>query len=127
VDVATLTPASGPGASGGRYAIAGAIENNSDCPGSYVMGRIINDDKAPVAGVQVHLRDEWGNEAYAVSKSGANDYGRFDFPIGSGAPHNLYLTVMDGTGNPISATFTIPHKQGNAGDAPCHHIVLQGG
>jgi penicillin-binding protein 1C len=127
VDVATLTPASGPGASGRRYAIAGAIENNSDCPGSYVMGRIINDDKAPVAGVQVHLRDEWGNEAYAVSKSGANDYGRFDFPIGSGAPHNLYLTVMDGTGNPVSATFTIPHKQGNAGDAPCHHIVLQGG
>ena len=127
VDVATLTPANGPAAGGGRYVIARAIENNSDCPGSYVMGRIINYDDAPVAGVQVHLRDEWGNEAYAVSKSGTNDYGMFDFPIPSGAPHNLYLTVMDGTGNPISATFTIPHKQGNAGDAPCHHIVLQGG
>jgi penicillin-binding protein 1C len=127
VDVATLTPANGSGLTGGRYAIAGAIENNSDCPGSYVMGRIINFDNAPVAGVQLHLRDEWGNEAYAVSKSGANDYGMFDFPIPSGAPHNLYITVMDGTGNPISATFTIPHKQGEAGDAPCHHIVLQGG
>lgn len=91
------------------------------------MGRILNYDNAPVAGVQIHLRDEWGNEAYAISKSGANDYGLFDFPIPSGAPHNLYLTVMDGAGTPISATFAIPHKQGDAGDAPCHHIILQGG
>ena len=129
VDVVTLSRAVdiGTGVAGGLYAIAGAIQHDSDCPGNYVMGRVVNQAGGPVAGIQVNLRDQWGNQAYAVSKSGATDYGLFDFPIASGSPHELYLTVMDGSGNPVSATFTIFHKMGDAGDASCHHIVLQGG
>lgn len=129
VDVATLSRAVdiGTGVTGGLYAIAGAIQHDMNCPGSYVMGRVVNAGGGPVAGIQVNLRDQWGNQAYTASKSGATDYGLFDFPIPSGSPHELYLTVMDGSGNPISATFTIFHKMGDAGDAPCHHIVLQGG
>jgi hypothetical protein len=134
VDVATLsrsvdigTVDIGTGVTGGLYAIAGTIQHDTNCPGSYVMGRVINTGGGPVAGIQVNLRDQWGNQAYTASKSGATDYGLFDFPIASGSPHELYLTVMDGSGNPISATFTIFHKMGDAGDAPCHHVILQGG
>ncbi|MDQ3248072.1 MAG: transglycosylase domain-containing protein, partial [Chloroflexota bacterium] len=112
---------------GGSYMLAKPVVNDTNCPGAYVMGRIVNRDGGPVAGVYVYLRDEWGNYAYAVSKSGATDYGLFDLPIASSAPHELYLTVMDGGGNPISPTFTILHKLGEAGDASCHHVVFQGG
>jgi hypothetical protein len=107
--------------------LVGAIQHDNQCPGSYIMGQVLNREGSPVAGIQISLRDPWGNQAYAISKNGAMDYGMFDFPIASGAPHELYITVMDGTGNPISATFTVPHRLGDAGDAPCHHIVLQGG
>lgn len=129
VDVATLSQAIeiGSGLAGGRYTLVGAIQHDNNCPGSYIMGQVLNREGSPVAGIQISLRDPWGNQAYAISKNGAMDYGMFDFPIASGAPHELYLTVMDGTGNPISATFTVPHRLGDAGDAPCHHIVLQGG
>lgn len=129
VDIATLSQAVdiGTGLAGGRYTLVGAIQHDNHCPGSYIMGQILNREGSPVAGIQINLRDEWGNQAYAISKDGAMDYGMFDFPIASGAPHELYITVMDGTGNPISATFTVPHRLGDAGDAPCHHIVLQGG
>lgn len=129
VDLATLRQAMdiGTGLAGGRYTMVGAIQHDNNCPGSYIMGQVLNREGSPVAGIQISLRDPWGNQAYAVSKNGAMDYGMFDFPIASGTPHELYITVMDGTGNSISATFTVPHRLGDAGDAPCHHIVLQGG
>ena len=73
------------------------------------------------------MRDEWGNQSSAISKNGAIDYGLFDFPIPSGAPHQIYITVVDDGGNPISAVIAIPHRQGEAVDASCHHLVLQGG
>lgn len=111
----------------GRYQLAGAIVHDNECPGQYVMGRVINFDGGPVAGIHIIMRDEWGNQASAISKSGANDYGLFDFPIPSGAPHQLYLTVVDDGGNPVSPTITIPHRQGEAADLSCHHVVLQGG
>ncbi len=111
----------------GTYILKPPIVNDTNCPGAYVMGRIVNWVGAPVAGVHVHLHDEWGNQADAISKNGTGDYGSFDFPVASNAPHQLYLTVIDGAGNLVSPTFTIQHKQGGAGDAPCHHVVLQGG
>ena len=120
-------PGSGGALFGGNYVLAGPVIHDANCPGSYVMGRMVNADGAPVAGITVYLRDEWGNYAYTTSKSGASDYGQFDFPIPAAAPHQLYLTIVDGNGNQISPAFAIPHKQGEAGDAPCHHVVIQGG
>lgn len=111
---------------GGSYTLSGPMVHDNNCPGQYVMGRIINNSGAPVAGVSVQLRDEWGNEATAVSKSGTIDFGMFDFPIPSGAPHQLFITVL-GDGGPASATYTIPHRQGEGGDASCHHLIFQGG
>lgn len=113
--------------SSGTYVLAPPIVHDTNCPGAYIMGRIINWSGGPVAGVHVHLRDQWGNQADAVSKSGGGDYGLFDFPLASNAPHELYLTVIDGAGNLVSPTFIIQHNQGTAGNAPCHHVVLQGG
>jgi len=129
VEIANLgtAPASAASLFSGNYGLGAPVIHDTNCPGAYVMGRVLNADGAPVAGITVYLRDEWGNYAYTTSKSGATDYGRFDFPIPSSAPHQLYLTVTDRNGNPISPAFSIPHKQGEAGDAPCHHVVIQGG
>ncbi len=112
---------------GGAYHLAAPIVHDNNCPGQYVMGQVIDGTGAPLAGVSIKMSDEWGNEATTVSKSGAADYGMFDFPIPSGGPYNLYITVLGEGGVPISATFTIPHHQGEGGDLSCHHIVLQGG
>ncbi len=128
VEVATIAQTDGiPAVDRGsdRYRLAGTVVHDNNCPGQYVMGRVLNSDGAPVAGVWVQMRDQWGNVSTAVSKSGAIDYGLFDFPIPSGSPHELYVTVLEEGGNPASATYPIPHRQGEAGDASCHHIVFQ--
>ena len=59
-----------------------------------------------------------------TSKSGPDDYGQFDFPVYGDGPHDLFLTVTDEAGNPLSPTIVIPHRQDPASDAPCHHVVL---
>jgi len=110
---------------GGGYLVVTPVVHDNNCPGQYVMGRIVNSSGEPVAGVWVKMRDQWGNETTAVSKSGAIDYGMFDFPIPSGSPHELSLTVVGEDGVPLSATITIPHRQGEAAELSCHHIVFQ--
>ncbi|MCB0111768.1 MAG: hypothetical protein KDE53_37850, partial [Caldilineaceae bacterium] len=112
---------------GGAYAVAAPVVHDNNCPGQYVMGQVVNSAGAPVAGIWVQMRDQWGNEATTVSKSGTIDYGMFDFPIPSGSPHELYLTVLGEGGVPLSATVVIPHRQGEAADLSCHHIVFRGG
>jgi hypothetical protein len=116
-----------PGVVEGRYTLAQPIQHDLNCPGQYIMGMVINWDGAPMAGVTLHLRDEWGNQASTVSKSGEGDFGRFDFPIPASSPHDLYLWVVDGAGNQISPTITVPHRRGDAPDVPCHHVLIQGG
>jgi penicillin-binding protein 1C len=111
----------------GRYRLAAPIVHDTNCPGAYLMGRVLNLAGEPVPGVAIQFRDQWGNGAGTVSKSGAYDFGMFDFPIPSSSPHEMYVWVVDGAGNPISPTITIQHRQGEAPDAPCHHVVLQGG
>ncbi len=113
--------------SGGRYLLAAPIVHDHNCPGAYIMGRVLDVTGAPMAGVTIKFRDEWGNQASAVSKSGGSDFGMFDFPIPSNSPHELYLWVVDPADNQISPTITIQHRQGEAADIPCHHLVFQGG
>lgn len=129
VDINTLvqTLAVDNGLVGGAYHLAAPIVHDNNCPGQYVMGQVIDGTGAPLAGVSIQMSDEWGNTAMTVSKNGAADYGMFDFPIPSGGPYNLYLTVLGEGGVPISGTFTIPHRQGEGGDYSCHHLILQGG
>lgn len=91
------------------------------------MGQVLGLSGAGMPGVRIRFRDQWGNEARTVSKSGASDFGRFDFVIPSASPHEIYLWVVDEAGNPISPTITVSHRQADAPDAPCHHVVIQGG
>jgi penicillin-binding protein 1C len=107
----------------GAYVLA-SLANDSNCPGNYVMGRVLNGDGAPVAGVTVIMVDQWGNQAIAVSKSGAADFGRFDFPLGYSGDRELYLTLLDEGGNPASATTTIRYPP-PAGTGSCYQMVWQ--
>ena len=70
--------------------------------------------------------DEWGNRATAVSKSGAMDFGMYDFPV-LGRAIRYTLRVLDGGGNPISPPIVVDHLQGAGGTWPCHWVVWQGG
>ena len=104
-----------------------SLHHDSSCAGNYVLGQIVNRDGGLVPGVRVIAVDEWGNRAESVSKDGATDFGRFDFPIYNGNPHNIFINVVDGAGNPISATVTIEHKKGSIVDERCHYIVFKSG
>lgn len=109
-----------------RFSPQGGVSHHDQCPGHYIVGQVLNRDGAPLPGVHIVLVDEWGNRADAWSKSGAADFGRYDFPINTFA--NRYtLTVLDEGGNPISASVTIEHLQGAGGASPCHTLVWIGG
>ena len=93
------------------------------------MGRVLNREGAPVAGVHLVLVDEWGNRADAVSKDGQADYGSYDFLLNPFA--NRYtVTVVDESGNPASPPVVVEHLQGaqaSGGDSPCHTVDWVGG
>jgi penicillin-binding protein 1C len=111
----------------GRYRLATPIMHDANCPGQYIMGRVVDALGAPLAGITIKLQDQWGNQASTVSKSGTVDFGQFDFPIPSSSPHQLEIWVVDGSGAPASLPITIQHRSGDTADAPCHHVVIQKG
>jgi len=110
-----------------RYILNQPVWHDTNCPGGYVMGQVLNWEGAPVAGVRVQLTDPWNNRAVAVSKSGATDAGQFDFPLFSGSAQTLHLTVLDENGNPISPAIPVPHNMDPDSTFPCHHIIVKGG
>jgi penicillin-binding protein 1C len=115
-------------AGSGPFGPAAGIVHDSNCPGNYVMGVVVDGAGLPLAGVRLVLRDAWGNETVAVSKSGQWDYGMFDFPIyGGDAPQEMLLTVVDEAGNPQSAPILVPHRIDAASNTPCHHLTVRGG
>jgi hypothetical protein len=119
--IAAVVP-TGPG----RYTLAQPITHHGDCPGNYIIGRVLNAAGGPVAGVRLTMVDQWGNRAEALSKSGAADFGMYDFPLNPFA--NRYtVTVVDGAGQPISAPVTVEHLQGASGSAPCHTVIWWSG
>ena len=108
-----------------RYAPQG-VSSHDACPGNYIVGQVLNRAGGPVAGVHIVLVDEWGNRADAWSKSGQDDYGRYDFPI-HGFANRYTLTVVDDAGSPISAPVVVEHLQGSGGGSPCHTVNWVGG
>ena len=106
----------------GYYVLAQPVTHHNVCPGNYIVGQILNSAMAPVSGIRISLVDQWGNRAEAISKSGKNDFGSYDFPINDFA--NQYtLTVTDEAGNPASPPIVIDHLQGPSGDSPCHTVT----
>ncbi len=110
-----------------RYILNQPVWHDTNCPGGYVVGQVLNWGGAPVADVGIGLIDAWGNRYTAVSKAGATDAGRFDFPLFSATPQTLYLTVLDGNGNPISPAIPVLHNIDADSSFPCHHIIVKGG
>lgn len=107
------------------YAVS-AVWNDNSCAGNYVMGQVLSREGGPVAGIRVSAVDQWGNRAEASSKDGSSDFGRFDFPLYNGNPHEIYVNIVDAAGNPLSPTVTVRHGTGEDASATCHHIVFEG-
>ncbi|MBV7338160.1 transglycosylase domain-containing protein [Chloroflexi bacterium TSY] len=101
-----------------------SVEHGNNCPGNYIMGRIINSEGGPVPGVRVRAIDEWGNQSDAVSKGGAGEVGLFDIPLYTDRPRDIYVNVLDGAGNPISAATLVPHRKGSV-ETGCHMVVFR--
>jgi len=110
-----------------RYILNQPVWHDTNCPGGYVVGQVLDWNGAPVAGVRIGLDDAWGNHYVAVSKAGASDAGQFDFPLFSATPQTLHLTMQDGNGNPISPAIPVLHNVDPASSFPCHHVIVKGG
>jgi penicillin-binding protein 1C len=101
-----------------------SINTDNNCPGNYVMGRVLNEAGAPVGGITVQMIDQWGNRVTAVSKGGA-DAGLFDLPIYAGQRLELSLTVLGSGGAPASPTIMLRYPP-DSSDARCYHVVWRG-
>jgi len=104
----------------------GAVRTSlGDCGGLLALGLVSDANGAPLPGVRLRLVDEYANEAFAVTKSGQADLGRYDFPM-AGPPRRFSLAIVDEAGFPLSrpAGFTF---YGNAPDAQatCYWIDWQ--
>lgn len=97
---------------------------SSGCGGNFIRGAVVGADGAPLAGVRLIATDQYGNLAEATSKGGGES-GRFDFGV-AGTQNNYYITVLDGAGNPVSATAVINHTQPPEGNA-CYWVQFQVG
>ena len=100
--------------------------HDTQCPGQYVMGLALTSSGEALPGLRIRLTDAWDNTYETVSKSGALDAGRFDFPIYShDASQNLLLHILDQNGVPRGQPILIPHRTDDASNAPCHHVVVR--
>ena len=100
--------------------------HDDQCPGQYVMGQAVDDRGVALPGVTIRLMDDWDNTYQTITKSGANDAGRFDFPIyGRDAPQSFTLQVLDTNGNPNGSPILVPHRTDENSNKPCHHLVVR--
>lgn len=121
----TPTPAPTPAAEETLrlFTLAGVRHDNS-CPGAYILGSVLDAGGSPIAGARLVAVDQWGNSMEAISKSGAADFGQFDFPI-SDVQRDYYVTVVDTNGTPLSVTVAVQHRSGESVNSSCHHLVWQ--
>ncbi len=128
-EVATETPSPTPPPTptpAFPYGLARPVRASSgDCPGMpglvYVLGQVTDRAGSPLADVRLKLVDEYGNVAFAVSKSSQADLGRYDFPV-TGPARRLYLRVVDAAERPLSAEVEIRYGLPPTADATCHWV-----
>ncbi len=121
---ATLTPTA---VSLYPFVLAGPVRNlnsTGDCNGAanLILGRVLDRSGNPLPDIRLHLVDEFNavNDIKAT-KSGANEAGRYDFPLFG--PGRLYiLTVVDANGSPLSERIAIEHGVGANAKATCHWV-----
>jgi penicillin-binding protein 1C len=98
------------------------VAHDSSCGGDYVLGSVYNASGQLVPSVAVIYSDDLGNNNYAAAVNGAY---RFAIPSPQ-TGRNIYLSLVDATGAAVSATVTVPHRQGGASDLGCHYVIWQG-
>lgn len=104
------------------YALARPVRySTGDCPGTYILGQVTDRAGNPLPDVRLYLVDQYGNAATAVSKSGASDAGRYDFPIG-GPARRFFLTVIDAGGQQLSPQVEIGYGLAPDPQATCHWV-----
>lgn len=125
---ATPSPTSAPVGSY-RFLPVGSVRHTTGgCPGLYVMGDVWDARGNPLPGVRLRNTDQWGNEAFTTTKSGAGDLGHYDFPLfpPDGMAVTYRLVVLDEAGRPASPVVSVPHHhQGPYRDASCHWLDWQ--
>jgi hypothetical protein len=108
------------------FAVNGPVRASfGDCGGTYVLGLITSRGGDPLPGVRLRLVDEFDNEAFAVTKSGQADLGRYDFPV-AGPPRRFSLSVVDEAGSALSRAAGFAYY-GDAADAQatCYWVDWQ--
>lgn len=100
---------------------AGPVRHDKEhaCFANYIRGSVRDAQGNPLEGVRIYARDQWGNEAFATSKGGA-DLGQWDIVIG-GTPDVWYVTVVDSAGNALSPSVEVPHRQEGPDKDACWH------
>lgn len=121
VEAETETPSPTP-APAYPYALARPVRHSAgDCPGTYILGQVTDRAGNPLPDVRLYLVDQYGNAATAVSKSGASDAGRYDFPIG-GPARRFFLTVIGADGRQLSPQVEIGYGLAPDPQATCHWV-----
>ena len=116
----SATPTPGPRRADVAFDLVRPVRNTTgDCPGSYVLGSVIDSAGKPMPDVSLRLTDEYGNQQTQTTKKVASELGRYDFPL-FGPPRRFFLTVIDAQGRPLSPVVEIPHGVGSAAEARCH-------
>lgn len=100
---------------------AGPVRHDKEqaCFANYIRGTVRDAQGNPLEGVRIYGYDQWGNEAFATSKGGA-DLGQWDIVIG-GTPDVWYVVVVDGAGNALSPIVEVPHRQEGPDREACWH------
>jgi len=117
-----VTATSAPATRRADYAfeLVRTVRNSSgDCPGSYILGSVIDQAGKPMPDVSLRLTDEYGNQQTQTTKKVASELGRYDFPL-FGPPRRFFLSVIDPQGRALSPVVEIPHGVGSTAEAKCH-------
>ncbi len=98
------------------------VAHDNSCGGDFVLGSVYNASGQLIQSVAVVYSDDLGNRNYAAAVNGA-----YRFSVTSPeTQHNIYLSLVDAAGNPVSGTVTVPHHQGGPSDLGCHYVIWQG-
>jgi|GEM_PF-4725689 len=97
----------------------------SSCSGEQVVGTVIDASTNPLPGVLLKYVDQWGNELSVITGGSFSDYGLFTFDIPVETSHQIYITIVNDGGNPVSNTAVIDHKQADNVGYLCHYLVFR--
>jgi hypothetical protein len=84
--------------------------NERDCSasGGYIRGTVYDADGTGLQGINIFIRDDYGNTAGPVQSKGPPNAGEYDFPRGSD-PGLFHLLIVDNIGRALSAVVDVDY------------------